>query len=1160
MLAAAETGAVEIEVAMLRALAPGPRPLSLYLTLVLVARAASAQSPTAAITGTITDAQGAPVPGVSVVAQHVATNRSFMAVSSPDGVYVITPLPVGRFVVTASLEGFKTFERTGVVLEVGQRLKIDIPLQIGALDERITVTAGVSRVQTEETSLGATIERQRVENLPLNGRHVFNLVKIVPGVQPRFKASDGFAEVDNQAFTRISFNGGPLSSNQFFLDGGMNMVPAHYEIGVVPMVDSVEQFRVISSGLPAEYGQTSGGVVTVVTKSGSNDLHGSGYGFVRDDAMDARNAFTEAKPTLEYAQYGGTLGGRIWKDRTFYHVGVDRWDFTTANINRATVPTAAERQGDFSNTRDGRGNLILIYDPATTMPNPSGSGFVRAPFHGNVIPRSRMDSLSLRLLQYLPLPNTPPDNVSNLNNYLSQQPFPIRQNQLNVRVDHNVSATSRLFTRYTETRNTRKFRAWGLGDADTDARDDQRNNYNFILGNTQVFSSKVVNEFRANVTRQNLVFLHPSFGKGWPAELGFPDIIPQDAFPAINISGMLPFGSGRGGFAGGYRKSHVVQLFDSLTIVRGKHTIKLGTDQRWIRLNFANRRNPSGNFTFPDSLTSNTQQPAGTGFGFATFLLGEVSGGSQDITPFFAFHAWSNGSYVQDDYKASRRLTLNVGLRYDVASGPVERWDRSSNFDPFVINPETGMPGAILYAGVTKDPHFVKPPRNNVAPRVGFAYDLTGNGRTVVRGYYGLIYGATEPGDIVGDSANALGFSTSTPFLPPGLGPFKAFQFSVGPPALNQPLGAAGGPSAFRGQSVRYQQVDAPTPYVQQWYLAVQRQLAGQFVVSGAYSGNRGVHLFGGNYDLNQLDPQYFSLGLALQDQVLNPFFGQIESGPLSGRTVPRSQLLRPYPDYLAVGTLNNHGNWSKYHSFQLNFERQASKGLSTIVAYTFSRLTSLGTSEATGNAQGPDASLFRVGRLTRQQDRGVDESDVPHRLVVSAVYELPVGRGGRYLSDHRLLGAVLGGWQVNAILTLQSGNPLRIRGANNFTGIPWPDLVGTPTLSPSERSADRWFNTDAFRNPAPFTIGSIPRTLADTRGPGYRDLALSVFRRIRFTDRLQMELRGEAFNLFNWVNYNDPNTTFQPNAAGVNTDPNFGKITSALPARRIQLGARVTF
>jgi outer membrane receptor protein involved in Fe transport len=1138
-----------------------------------------AQSPQATITGTISDVQGARVPGATVTALHVATNQKFTGVSSSDGVYAVPSLPIGEFEVAVTAPGFSTSKQTGVVLEVAQRLRLDMTLQIGEVNNTVTVTESVSRVQTEASSLGATIERKRIENLPLNGRHVLDLVKLVPGVQPRVRGTDGFAQVDNQAFSQISFNGGPTYGNQIYLDGGMNTVPVHNELGVVPLLDSVEEFKVHTNALAAEFGQSNGGVISFVTKSGTNQFHGSLYEFLRNDALDARNAFLtqrdpitgRTKPVLRFNQYGGTFGGPLFlprfgeggpvfrsgRDRTFFFVGYERWNHRQANINRATVPTPAERNGDFSNTRDGTGRLITIYDPATTRPNPNGSGFIRDPFPGNVIPRTRMDPLSLRVLEFMPLPNVAPNNpFTNSQNYLSLQGFPTDQGEFSLRIDHNIGEKDRIFGRYTGTRNTRMNRQWGLGPADTDARDDQRDNHNVIIGQTHVFSPSVLNEFRANATRQYLIFVHPSFDQGWPARLGFPAIFPQDAFPPVQIDGLLAIGAARGGFAGGHRLQHSIQIADSLTWTRGHHVIKMGTDQRWIRLNFVNRVNPSGNFTFASALTNSPQSPAGTGVGFATFLLGEVSGGSQSVRPFFSFHSWSNGSYVQDDFKVTRRLTLNLGLRYDLYSGPVERWNRSSNLDPFTTNPESGLPGVLQYAGVTKDRHFTLPPKSDFSPRIGFVYDLTGDGKTAVRAGYGIIYSGLDSGDTAGDNANSLGFSIDTTFVAPGGGPFKAFQFSQGPATLLQPRGASGGPSAFRGQNVTYQELKAPTPYVQQWNLTVQRELPWQWVLSATYAGNRGVHLFGANYDLNQLDPKHFSLGLALQDQVTNPFFGQITSGALSGRTVARSQLLRPYPDYLNIRTLANHGAASTYHSFQLIGEKRFSHGLAAMVSYTTAKLINDSAASNQGNGGGGD---FRIGRLDRRQDRALDEGDVSQRLVVSSVYELPFGPGRRFLKEGTL-SHLIGGWQLNTIVTWETGRPLVVRGANNFTGINWPDMVCNPTLPASERSADSWFKTECFRNPPNFVIGNVPRTLPSTRGPGYQDLSLSVFRNFNFTERVKMEFRGEAFNAFNFVNFNEPNTTFMPNAQGVNTNPNFGRVLGSFPARRIQFGLRLAF
>ncbi|MCZ2075425.1 MAG: carboxypeptidase regulatory-like domain-containing protein [Bryobacteraceae bacterium] len=1134
-----------------------------------------AQSPLGTITGTISDTQNARVPGVEVTATQVGTGLSFKATSSGDGTYVIPNLPVGRYEVEASAAGFKSFRRTDIVLEVSQRLRLDIALELGALTETITITGAVSRVQMEEATLGSVVERQRIEELPLNGRHVFNLVKLVAGVRPVDRGADGFAEISNQGFSQMTFNGGPVYGNQFYVDGGMNTVPVHNEISVVPMTDAVEEFKVETNSLKAEFGQTSGGVVNVVTKGGTNELHGSLYEFFRNDSLDARHAFAtqtdpltgRIKPILRYNQFGGTVGGPVYlpriydgRNRTFFFVGYEQWRQSSSSLRRSTVPTALERTGDFSRTFDSRGNLIPIYDPATTTQNPNGSGFVRQLFAGNVIPSSRFDPVSLRVLEFMPLPNAKPDDLlTNQLNFLSLASTPVNQGVTNIRIDRRFSDKDSLLGRYTVTRNTRQGRGWGLGPADPDifARRDQRDNHNVIVTETHVFSPAVINEFKANLTRQNLPFLHPSFGGNWPDQLGMPAIFPRDLFPRVAISGMLPLGSDP--FAAGIRAQHTIQVGDSITIVKGKHQIKAGVDQRWFRLNYTQLRNRSGNFSFSAGLTGDPLRPAGTGVGMATFLLGEVSGGTQEFVPAFSFHSWSTAMYFQDDYKVTPRLTLNLGLRYDLASEPVERHNRFSNFDPFIINPETNMPGVLTYADVTSPRHFVDRDYNNLGPRFGFAYDVTGDGKTAIRGGYGLIYMLVESGDTQGDNSNSFGFASATPFVPPGGGPFRAFRFSEGPNELIIPLGPAGGPSAFRGQNVRYQDRHAPTPYLQQWNLAIQRELPGRWVGTVAYAGNKGTKLFGGNYNLNQLDPIYWQqYGLGLQDQIENPFFGQITTGALSARKVQRSLLLQPFPDYGSITTYAAHNSSSIYHSLQVTIEKRYASGLSALVSYTNSKLindsySSAGSSGAIGE--------YRLGRFDRNLDRAIDQNDVTHRLVGSAVYELPFGPGKPLLSGTRgVLGHAAGGWQVNTIVTIESGTPLSVRGANNFTGINWPDVVHDPTLPSSERSVQRWFDTDAFRNPPDFVLGNAPRTLPTTRGPGMVDVALSAFKNFPIYERTNLEFRAEAFNAFNHVNHTNPNVTFSPNAAGVNTNAQFGRITNSLAARRIQLGLRLTF
>lgn len=1147
-------------------------------TLFLICASVAAQSPLATVTGTITDASGAGVPNATVTLRAVATSLTYRGASSSDGVYVVPNLPIGGYELTVEASGFRTHRQTGINLEVSQRLRADVVLEIGNVADSVNVTAEIPRVQTEDSSVGQVVERRRIEDLPLNGRHVFNLVKIVTGVQPRFNSTDGFAEVSNQNFSQMRINGGPAYGNQFFLDGVSNSAAVHNEISVVPQADTVEEFRVETNAMKAEYGQTAGGVVNVVTKSGGNEFHGSLYEFFRNDALDARNAFStqpdprtgRIKQVLRYNQFGGTVGGPVWipkvydgRNRTFFYAGYEQWRWVSSGSPRiGTVALPEWRDGNFSNLRDGNGTPILLYDPATTAPNPSGSGFVRQLLPGNIIPRNRMDPLSLRVLPFHPTPNaTATNQFTGANNYVALVPSTSDQGVTNIRLDHRFNEANSIFFRYSSNRNTLLNRGWGLEAADPAARNDQRDNHNAVVNYTRLFGASMLNDLRVGITRQYLPFLHPSFDQGWPGQLGYPNIIPQDQFPPVQIGGgLLTIGSS--GFSGGLRAQNILQIADNFTITKGRHNLKTGFDLRWWRLSFINRLQPSGLFNFTGSLTNNPLVPAGSGFGMADFLLGEVASGNLGFRPFFQFRAIPLGVFFQDDWKVTRNFTLNLGVRYDVSFGPSEIHNRYSSFDPFIANPTTGTNGQLLYAGNNDFPTtFVDRDNNNIGPRVGFAWDPNGDGKTAIRGGYGLIYLMLESGNAVPDNASSFGFSVDTPFVAPGAGPFKAFQFSQGPSFLLQPQGAAGGPNAFRGFGVRYQDRDAPAGYMQQWNFAVQRSLGRGWVASGIYAGSKGTKVFGSNYDVNQLDPQNLSQGLALQDQVPNPFFGQITTGALSARTVARSQLLRPFPDYLNVDTWGNNGLSTIYHSLQVVVEKRFSDGVSALVSYTKGKLIGESFAIGGGNSGNSGVSDFRDGRFNRRVERAIDPDDVSQRLVASGLWELPIGKGkvvGRNMNA--ALDAFLGGWQLNGIWTMQTGLPLSIRGTNNFTGTPYPDLAVNPTLPSDERTVERWFNTSAFRNPADFTIGNGPRTLPSTRGPGLNDLSFSIFKTFRFVERIRLEVRGELFNALNTVNYNLPNTTFSPNRAGVNGNANFGRITSALDARRMQLGLRLVF
>jgi hypothetical protein len=489
-----------------------------------------------------------------------------------------------------------------------------------------------------------------------------------------------------------------------------------------------------------------------------------------------------------------------------------------------------------------------------------------------------------------------------------------------------------------------------------------------------------------------------------------------------------------------------------------------------------------------------------------------------------------------------------VGIRYDISGPPVERHNWSSTFDPTVINPQTGMMGQLKYAGVTASQLFVKYDRNNIAPRLGFAYSV--NSATVVRGGVGVIYNPVESADIHQVTNTALGFSSATTFS--GSGPYPAFALKAGPSALISPVGAAGGPSAYRGQPVFYQDPNASVPYAIQWNFTVQRQLPGGWTASGGYVGNHGAHLLGANYNINTLNPSYYaSYGSKLQNLVPNPFYGQIATGSLSGTTITQQQALLPLPDYLSVTTLARHGASSIYHSFQATAEHRSAHGVSALVSYTKSKLIDDSTSSDSGESTD---GVYRDPIFNPRLERSLDPTDTSQNLSASGVWQLPFGDKSR-----RYLYLLTGGWQINGIVSWLTGTPLSITGSNNFTGTPFPDLVGNPALPADQRSVNKWFNTAAFANPAPYTIGNSPRTLRATRGPNFTNVNASLTKKFAMGDNWALDVRGEAFNVFNHPQLNNPNTSFSPNSSGVNTNSLFGFITSALDPRVFQIGIHLS-
>jgi hypothetical protein len=1130
---------------------------------VLVVSVALAQQGRGTISGTITDASGAVVPEVSVVVLNTGTNAAFTTSTNEVGYYVAPALPVGAYTVTGEKQGFKKAVRSGIVLQVDQRAEVNLRLEVGATAESIEVVAEAPLVDTGSATVGKVVENRRINDLPLNGRNVLALMLLTPGVKSQAgPTNSGFAD-RGIALSAVSINGGPSALNGYIVDGGNNNNSYLADLNVNPTVDAVQEFKVESSAMSAEFGFTAGGVINIVTKSGSNEFHGSLYHFVRNDHFDARRAFTAIKEPFRYNQFGGAVGGPVvapkiynGRDRSFFFFNYEEWRYRRYLNNIITMPTEAFRRGDFSELRDVNGNLIPLFDPSTTRANPAGAGFVRDRFAGNVLPPARLDPVSVNMLRFYPTPNRPPSNpFTNANNWIGQVSERRDMRQWTLKGDHRFSPTNALSLRYIYYKHFND-NGYFAPYPDPNARNrlDDYENRNAVLTDTHTFSPRLLNEFRVSVSRQYFPFRAYSFGQDWPRKLGLPDSVPSLTLPRVN-NGLPAFGA----FSVGLRGNLTWQFFEMATLIRGNHTLKIGADLRLQRANNFQREVPSGSFDFAGGLTGNPQAQAGTGSAFATFLLGSVSSASLTFYGGESEHAYSTSFFVQDDWKVTRRLHLNLGLRHDYQQWGVERHNGTSNFDPFGRNPENGLLGRMTYASIDYGRSPFEPIRTAFGPRIGFAYDVGGDGHTVVRGGYAIYYPQTFYRDFFG---NVAGFAnTTTSYNPPGGNTnLPAFQFRNGfPGPAVQPLGARLGPSAFLGLGVNWDQPREKVPMSQQWSLSVQRQLRGRWVVEAAYSANQASHLVSGGYDFNQLDPQHLVLGLGLQNQVPNPYAGRVP-GSLGAATISRSQSLRPYPYYTGVGVRLPHLGNSIYHAFLLSVEKRLAHGVALLASYTNGKLIS--DSVVTPINFGPVEQVgvvgYQNGKFNRRAERSLDPTDVSQRLVVSGVFELPFGKGKRWGGSSAAANQLIGGWQLNLITTVQTGLPVVLRGASNFLA-DRPNSTGK-SAKLDQRTADRWFDPAQFVNPPNYTYGNLGRVLPDVRTPGTLNFDLSLIKDTHLTEQLKLQFRAEAFNFPNHPNLGAPNASFAPGPDGLNRSSTLGTITSARDPRILQFGLKLIF
>jgi hypothetical protein len=1099
--------------------------LSCFLSLPISAQVSSGE-----LVGTITDTSGAAVPNAKIIATNAQTNTVVReTASSGDGTYTITLLPPGVYNVSVEAPSFRKTVQNGIELQTNQRAKVDFQLQVGQVSEVVEVTASAPLLESQSSSLGTVIGSRIIGELPLNGRNFVTLALLTPGVNGVGSSvggtiMSGTRPDDRRPGTEIFSNGNRENSNNFLYDGVDNNDRLTLSIVLRPGVEAIREFKVQTNLYSADLGRNSGAVVDVVSKSGTNDIHGSAFEFLRNSAMDARSFFNAKGtpfPTFRYNQFGGSLGGPVvlpgynGRNKTFWFVDYEGFRRDLQNFVTATVPTLGIRNGDFS------GEPNRIYDPLTTRADPARPGsFIRDPFPNQQIPRERWDPVTAKLLAAYPLP-TSSAIVNNYQTNLSQ-----KQNwdQGDVRVDHQLTPNDNLFARWsiqhTETIVPYTFptvqipgvsKPVGLGNEDSFAGPAFNPTQHAVASYTKVFTPKLVNDFRVGFNRFVLDYTAEGAVDGGMLgnELGVRNSNThplQSVLPIFSPSGYT--GTGHSRSLPIFRRENTFQYMDNVTYTTGSQTLKFGFNitRRQITEYQTNRGN--GRFNFSPAFTdSRGAQPGASGNSMASFILGYANLIEQDFTlAWTGQRGWENGFYFADDWRVSRRLTLNLGLRWEYYSPYVEVADRIGNFDP---NTATvllaGRDGVDRRAGVNRD-------FSNWAPRFGFAYQAMDH--TVIRGGYGLFYNPN------GNGGALLRLFRHLPFGPiysvvPGDN-FVGTRVSDGfpdPPTVNfeaakRPTGGVIGVAPnFR------------SAYAQQYNLTVEHEVAPwQTLFKVAYVGNLGRRL-GTTFDLNQPTPS-----------------------PI-GTVNERRSFFGINPNIVGITYAVSDG-LSSYQALQFSVEKRYSHGLAFQTGYTWAH-----SIDNVANDFGGGAGTPQDIRCRRPCERGNSSFDIRHRLTVAATYELPFARGTG------LTHTLVGGWRINTNLMAQTGLPFNL-GLNNSAntngaGGSRPDRVGDGTLPSDQRTLQRWFDASAFTQPANGTFGNAARNVL--YGPGRWNVDASLFKDFTFTEESKLQFRAEFFNVFNHPQFGQPNGTI--------FNPGVGQITSIVGnPRQIQLALRLQF
>ncbi|WP_353069430.1 carboxypeptidase-like regulatory domain-containing protein [Tunturibacter empetritectus] len=1094
---------------------------ALFLLVLIDGAVASAQI-AADLKGRVFDPSGAAIANAPVELVESSTNLHRSTTTSSSGDYLFIHLNPGSYRVEVKAPGFKGLNREGVTVIVGQTVSLDLTLSPGGDPQSVTVNSDAALLQAETSNIQTNISGAFVAAVPLNTRNFIQLTTLAPGV----------ALPPGTLLPRI--NGGRPRTNEYIYDGISALQPEPGQVAFFPILDDVAEFTIEANNVPAEFGRFNGGVVNVATRSGSNEIHGSLFEYLRNEDLNARNYFAPVGRKPEYRRnlYGATLGAPILHDRLFFFGDYQGVKQLIGRTLTSTIPTNNERKGIFT-------GVSKIYNPATTT-IVNGKN-VRQEFPGDVI-NIPLDPAAEALLARFPIPT----NKNAANNYSRTANDADHQNQFDVRVDGAYGSRDHAFGRYTYYNEVEQpvtplpdgsglISGAALGTGGVPGLSNVRGQQ-AVASETHIFSSRLVNNLTGGYTRRSNNIIGPDLSDTASAALGIPGIPSNAAFnnalPLFTFTGFQQLGTSASTFAN--FQTAVWQVVDTAVYTRGAHAIKAGIDFRWYQLNTVSPPNPTGSFAFTTTGT-NQQGVTNSGNSIASFLLGQVDTFQIDLQQAkIRPRDYIEEFFLQDDWKASNRLTLNIGARWTLHHPSTEKNNQGAIFN--LATQQLDYVGVDGNSRSARELHY-----DNVAPRVGFTYLATE--KTVIRSGFGIVFidqsGITTPFTVpqfpfiqsvtqkTQDSVNA------------------AFALSHGPSVAPIPLT----PNAGLGQSVYTADRTAGSGYVQQWNLAVQRAVTNNLSVEVAYVGSNIIHVGIPDSNLNQLTADQLAQGPSLLTPVTNPYFGQLPpSSSLNTKNIAAAQLIKPYPRFQNVATYRHNSGTTNYNAIEVKAEQRLSRGLSFLFAYTHSKLIDDASSvfSSTVLSSPNTSSLIAADTFRPYLERDSSSGDMPNVTSFSGIYDLPAGRNHRFASTG-VGNALLGGWSLNTILSLQSGMPVTVTQAtnnNSFAGfsLQRPNIVGNPKLSGNQRSPAHYFNTAAFATAPQFTIGTASRN--PVRGPAYRDLDISLIKRTRMVEKADLEFRAEMFNVTNTPEFSQPNGSFGSAA--------FGTITSTTTDPRV--------